>query len=316
MDDAAGLVTTFFHQPAVRHLAWLCLAPPLLQSDLNFYPGRHLPGDIVERLAYWDRHPERGPVELNQLPHYRLGLYVESLYECLLRDVLGWEVLARNLPVRHQGVTLGELDFVVRNPRTGANEHHEIAIKFYLGYPSRADNDRPPLWYGPNSRDRLDIKAHRMLEVQSQRTDLAQAQATLQELGIEAPSARRIFMPGYLFYPSHARLPASALADPAHLQGHWLYLHQARGQAIQNGVLLQKPHWLGPWFQHDRPEPAVVANAMEDIKHTGTPRLFASLAYDGALGLWRETSRFFVVPDTWPGPVSTDQDSSITTRSI
>lgn len=316
MDDVAGPANQLYHHPAVRHLAWLCLAPPLIQTDINFYPGQHLPGDIGERLACWDKHPECGPFELNQPPHYRLGLYVESLYECLLRDVLGWEVLVRNLPIRHRGITLGELDFVVRNPQTGSVEHHEIAIKFYLGFPSPADDDSPALWYGPNSRDRLDIKARRMLELQSQRTGLEQTQAALLDLGIEAPTTRRIFMPGYLFYPCHARLPAPALADPEHLCGHWLYLHQATGNTIQHWVMLKKPHWLGPWFQHDRPEPDLVANALEEIKQTGTPRLFASLAFDGKRGLWQETNRFFVVPDTWPGPVRSDQDSSITTRSI
>ena len=41
----------------------------------------------------------------------------------------------------------------------------EIAIKYYLGVPEQAGRT---LWYGPSAKDRLDLKADRMLNLQSQ----------------------------------------------------------------------------------------------------------------------------------------------------
>jgi len=42
---------------------------------------------------------------------------------------------------------------VVRNGHTGVVEHHEIAVKFYLGYlqPGSAADNQDVCWYGPNA---------------------------------------------------------------------------------------------------------------------------------------------------------------------
>jgi hypothetical protein len=235
-----------------------------------------------------------------EAPHYRLGLYFEQLYECLLNDILGWTVVARNLPVRANGITLGELDFVVRNPHTGNNEHHEIAVKFYLGY--LAQNNAEVRWYGPNARDRLDIKSERMLQQQSQRCQLPESHEVLSAAGICIPAVSRIFMPGYLFYPTNIPLPAPITADPDHLRGRWLTLRDARKRGnLSAWVVLRKPHWLGPWVQVERPEAETVQRAFAEIEASETPRLFASLNYSKDNCLWHETERFFVVPPSWPG---------------
>lgn len=237
---------------------------------------------------------------LSETPHYRLGLYVEQLYECLMRDILGWSVLARNLPVRAEGITLGELDFVVRNPRTGDNEHHEIAVKFYLGYLT-PDTDQVR-WYGPNTRDRLDLKSKRLLHDQSQRCQLPQTLDTLAAAGIAAPAVSRIFVPGYLFYPLDACLSAPATADTGHLRGHWLALPDACQRAdLDRWVVLRKPHWLGAWSQPEAPTADGTLAALSEIETSATPRLFAKLRYDCNTEHWQEAERFFVVPVSWPG---------------
>lgn len=237
---------------------------------------------------------------LCETPHYRLGLYTEQLYDCLLGDLLGWTVIARNLPIRVDGRTLGELDFLVLNPHTGNTEHHEIAVKFYLGYPGSATVDAR--WYGPNVRDRLDLKSARMLNQQSQRCQLPATLDALAAAGIEPPSVNRIFVPGYLFYPLDVTLPAPASADANHLRGHWLSLNDAgRRTDTDTWTVLRKPHWLGPWSQKEVPGADEVKAVLGEIEASDTPRLMASLTFDSATGLWREARRHFVVPDSWPG---------------
>ncbi|KKO12751.1 DUF1853 family protein [Pseudohongiella sp.] len=307
MTLAPGLLTprvaASFQTPAVRHLAWLCQTPQLINSPISFRPNDWLPTGSLTTLRHWDRHPEDGPDVLTETPHYRLGLYAERLYECLMRDLLGWTVVARNLPIRDAGITLGELDFIVHNPHTGHNEHHEIAVKFYLGYMAR--NDLEIRWYGPNARDRLDLKSSRMLREQSQRCRLPETIATLSASGITPPVTSRIFMPGYLFYPRDSALTAPASADSGHLRGYWLRLPDARKRAqsdmSETWVVLRKPHWLGPWSQTGTPEAEALSSVFAEIESSDTPRLFASLAHDKASASWREVQRFFVVPDSWPG---------------
>ena len=291
-----------FRHPAVRHMAWMCQAPQLLESALCFNPREFLPHDALSQLQRWDADPVSGPSVLTNTPNPRLGLYFESLYECLLRDLLGWEILARNLQIQSNGITLGELDFVLRNPRTGACEHHEVAVKFYLGYNSDKNNTEAgvTLWHGPNAIDRLDLKTRNLLEQQSQRTRLVETTDALATLGITGPLTKRIFMPGYLFYPREPLLSALEHVPADHLRGVWFTLEDALRMNSEHWVPLRKPHWLGPWQQADSPDQQAVIASLQEVQESGTPRLFAKLAFQAESSLWLETERFFVVPAHWP----------------
>lgn len=285
-----------------NHVMWLCQAPQLVDSPQTFPLADLLPGDWQSRLAHWVAHPETRPRELAEPPHPRLGYYFERLYECVLTQLLGWELVARNLQVREAGGrTLGELDFVVRDPESGVVEHHEIAVKFYLGYPQGGAGTR---WYGPNSRDRLDLKARRLLDHQSRSGERPETRALLAELGVRGPVVPRVFMPGYLFYPAGqvVRLPAFVPRD--HLRGHWLYHRQVAAMDTRHWVPLPKPHWLGPWWQSHEPDGTEASIALAEVEEHNRPRLFAALAQAPDTGLWREAARTFVVPPAWPGPAA------------
>lgn len=303
--DALGLLQ--FQTPAVRHLAWLCQAPQLITGNTVFTPAMYLPEILPAILKSWDNNPGIRPEILDATPHYRLGHYVEALYACLMQDLLGWTILAKNLPIRDNGITLGELDFVVFNPLLHQVEHHEIAIKFYLGYPGCPE--RPTGWYGPNPHDRLDIKTARLLEQQSQRIHLPATKDVLTQLGIAVPETSRVFMPGYLFYPqrpnSNVAGVITSLSAPAnvpgnHLRGEWLYLRDVVEADTRAWVPLHKPDWLGPWAQEETPDAIDTEQTLSAIGNTGTPRLFASLERDSCRDVWVETGRVFVVPDHWP----------------
>lgn len=285
--------------PGVRHLLWMCSASPLWQSAASFALADFLPRDWRDTLQLWNDCPDEAPAFLRADPHPRLGQYFETLYEGLLTHLLGWEVLVRNLPIRECGVTLGELDFVVRNPISGAVEHHEVAVKFYLGY--QAQIVSPLQWLGPNPADRLELKAHRMLEEQSQRTYLPAALEALHQLGIEGPLPARVFMPGYLFYPvQSAPVVLPAEVPRGHARGSWMRLADVQSEDVSNWVPLHKPHWLGPWQQAAAPQHSPVHEALSQIAKTSTPRLFACVAFAATQKLWCETHRIFVVPSSWP----------------
>ncbi|NMT63404.1 DUF1853 family protein [Marinobacter orientalis] len=295
-----------YRLPAVRHLAWMCHAPQLISSAMGFVPEKHLPADAEERLKAWDSAPRLGPSVLTEQPARRLGHYFERLYECLVRDLLGWEILLRNQPVRSRGITLGELDFVVRNPADNAVEHHEIAVKFYLGH-LEAGGDAA-MWYGPDSRDRLDIKTGRLISHQSRMSERPEARSLLASMGIEAPSRPRIFMPGYLFHPLGAPLPVPAGVPANHLRGDWLYIDQLERmvESTKQWIPLVKPHWLGPWRQQAAPDFRETGAALEVVRSAGIPRLFARLEQSPVDGYWQETSRIFVVPGIWPASARQD----------
>lgn len=298
---------TRFRTPAVRHLAWMCHTAQLLAGPQVVDLRAYWPADLLARLARWDAHPEAGPAVLTQPANRRLGIYFESLYACLLTDILGWDLLVRNLPIRHAGITLGELDFVVRNRHTGVVEHHEIAVKFYLGYVpaggSAGDHtgDHDVRWYGPNARDRLDLKTRRLLDEQSQRTALPETAIALREQGIEQPQLSCIFMPGYLFYPLDSQVYTGKWVPVNHPRGVWAYLDAALQMDVSHWVPLRKPHWLGPWVQTSAPNVDDRDSALAEIREAATPRLFAQLRQHPLSGDWYEERRIFVMPARWPG---------------
>ena len=283
--------------PAVRHLAWLCQAPQLLQSPMTFEPRRYLPCGYTETLQAWDQNPETAPELLREPPQKRLGFYFERLYRVLLEDLLGWDILLQNQQIQSSGRTIGELDFVVHNRSEDRIEHHEIAIKYYLGV---LEPSGKALWYGPNAKDRLDLKTNRMLRTQSQRTALPEARALLAEAGIAEPVIPRIFMPGYLFYPTGTQVIAPESVPANHLRGQWCYLSQVEPSNLPGWVVLTKPHWIGPWRQKEAPAPHAVAAALDTVNRHDVPLLFAKLEQNSVSGLWQETHRLFVVPDSWP----------------
>lgn len=278
----------------LRHLHWLCRAPSLICHQAEFRPEAELPDDYRQRILALLQRPE-WLQSLEQAAQQRLGLYFEQLYACLLTEVLGWELLGRNLQVREAGRTLGELDFLLRNPHNGEVEHHETAVKFYLG-----GGDQDPRWYGPNSRDRLDLKTGHLLGHQLRMAEQPATRVMLAERGLPEPVRSRLFMPGYLFYPAGESMPPPAGVSDHHLRGCWWRASEVSQSLLESSVVLQKPDWLGPWQQVNKPDAAETLEQAAGIAAGASPRLFAQLMQDEEGGAWREARRFFLVPDHWP----------------
>lgn len=256
-----------------------------------------MPSNYPEILKGWDQKPETAPPLLSEPPQRRLGFSFERLYQVLLEDLLGWPILLKNQQIQSSGRTIGELDFVVHNRADDRIEHHEIAIKFYLGVPEQPG---PTLWYGPNARDRLDLKTSRLLEQQSRRTQLPETLALLAESNIAGPLTPQIFMPGYLFYPDDPQAITPDYVPAEHLRGRWMYAHNAKALDTSHWAVLNKPHWIGNWCQAEQPDATHTQEALERVESKSTPQLFAIMRQDHQTGDWLESERVFVVPGTWP----------------
>ncbi len=294
--NASAEIDTF-QQPVIRHLAWLCRAPQLYRGALTFDPSAWLASDFHQQLRGWDQNPDTMPLILQQPSSRRLGLYFEQLYASLLTDLLGWPLLVRNLQIRDEQRTLGELDFLVRNPHTGEVEHHEIAVKFYLGHQDAESG--LVRWYGPNSRDRLDLKTDHLLQHQTRLGRQSATRTALESLGLDKPPTPRIFMPGYLFYPTQQTLSPPEQADPDHGRGRWCYADNVSTLESEGWVVLHKPHWLADWHQARAPEPGTLRQAAAEVERSGRARLLARLM--ATPNGWSEVERLFVVPTCWPG---------------
>ncbi|WP_237067115.1 DUF1853 family protein [Microbulbifer guangxiensis] len=144
----------------------------------------------------------------------RLGIYFEHLWAFAFQHHPHYQLLARNLPLRENGRTLGELDFLVHYLPDQCSEHWELAVKFYL----QVDHTH---WVGPGLRDRLDTKLARMRDHQLPIAETPLARAILGRRSIEV-SRQWAVVPGRLFRPVQAPPPLTAEINPALCDFWWI----------------------------------------------------------------------------------------------
>lgn len=302
--EAETAINTY-HTQSVRDLAQACFSPPLLRVERLEQPAASAAVsdarfELTAARRQWLQNLDRDPTPL--LDHLRahqsrrLGLYFETLWHFFLAQDTQTDLIAHNLPVRAQGRTLGEFDCIYFCHTRQRFVHLELALKYFLGL--QTDTVR---WYGPNSRDRLDLKLQHMLTHQTQLGQAAPARAVLEQHGIDELD-REIALHGYLFQPAR-HLPSPVGVAPDYRFGRWIkrrdldaFLPTLRAPHY---LVLPRLRWLGPAVLHaddDTLQAAGLAAAVNACQPTGfRPRLVAALNDEG-----RETARFFVVSNNWP----------------
>ncbi len=293
--------------PAVRDLAWVLLAPPLLSEAPA--PQRHpltasrwaeQPGELADWLRLLDTQPSVLEAWLAQRSTRRLGLYYERLWQFALCQAPDIDLLVANLPIRQGSHTLGELDLLLRD-RDGVH-HLELAVKFYLGLDG--DSTLHHRWLGPGSHDRLDIKLRRLCEHQLKLPAEPAAQLLLSEL-TSAQINSALWLGGYLFQPLASARSTPAGANPLHLGGRWLRQHDWAGFAENDRSAIWQPlprhAWLAP---AQVPRGAVWQRAdfdrwLSEVEGQCQAKMLVRLEAH-ADGHWLEQERLFLVPDTWP----------------
>lgn len=224
----------FKHQ-SVRDMAWAVSSPPLISqpSCACAWPDSRWYQQIYQDTLPWLNGIDSDPAELDELlvgqKDRRLGKYFETLWFYWLTHHPRYQLIENNLQVIIDGKTLGEIDFIVFDKLTGQTMHWEVAVKFYLGV---GDTREMSNWYGPNLRDRLDIKVEHLLQKQSVISRDNRVIHWLRQQGINIDQCT-VVLKGRLFYPwcyfrqlykdsgsSTAISPALCASD--HLYSMWL----------------------------------------------------------------------------------------------
>ncbi|WP_431226903.1 DUF1853 family protein [Burkholderia contaminans] len=305
---ACAFVDTL-HDVAVRDLGWLLASPSLLTAVPDAPLARPWldpagQSAVEAWLAALDAQPEPLHRALDGFRPTRLGRYAECLLEYFLTHGPSLRLVAANLPLRSNGKTLGEVDFLVDAP-DGQRLHWELAVKCYLCAPVQAGASLAD-FVGPNLVDRFDRKRRRLLEHQLRLGD----RDGFARLGYGAPSDAQMFIKGWLFYPHGAPLPpVSAEIAPDHPHGFWLTHAQWPAWAAEQGAdvawsVLPRLAWLAPRRAAAGSgfEPDMLAATLElpPVLTTREAPALIGIHEKGSDGTWRETARGFVVPDDWP----------------
>jgi hypothetical protein len=225
----------------------------------------------------------------------RLGAYFEALVAFWLLHHPRLELLAQNVQIFHEGRTLGELDFLLRDGTEVV--HLEVALKYYLGV---CDEQRA-YWVGPALRDRLDLKLAKLIDKQARLSSEETCRAQLRAGGLPLPTRQCIFLKGMLFSPERLAYRHQVLSGQqgTALSWTWGSLGDFEFSSEYTWEILEKPNWLaGRQGGLDRRlEPAqFLAAVSRSWERYRAPLLVAKRIKGSG---YREESRHFIVPDEW-----------------
>ncbi|MFG6665670.1 DUF1853 family protein [Halomonas sp. HNIBRBA4712] len=299
-------------QRVARDLAWLVKAPDLI--TLKEYAGRPtldemgLAGEAQDGLDWLD--PACQALARRRVT--RMGHYHEALWHLLLDHAPNTRLLAHNVAIRERRQTLGELDMLYRTRTDPAPVHLEVAIKFYLGLAEGPDHPASPnRWIGTGGLDSLARKCAHLRAHQLPLSATPLARATLRHwlAPRDCPYetsvlTQRLAMPGVLFYPFHAALPAPTGVTDGHYRGQWCYLRDWRRLLEEAGEVsiawLRRPFWMAPPLEAAFEAPGALWPALAACIERFGPQ---QVLLKGQGEKEEAGRRVILVPDEWPREV-------------
>ncbi|QED36885.1 DUF1853 family protein [Antarcticibacterium arcticum] len=157
--------------------------------------------------------------ELNS--NFVLGKRMEFFFDHLLQHSEKYEVIVKNLQIFKGKITLGEIDFLIKDRKTSTPYHIELVYKFYLYDPSF--KDPAARWIGPNRKDSLLQKISRLEE---QQLPLLYEKETLQILNnYNLPVneiEQQVCFKATLFLPKGIKQPDTREINTSCFAGYWI----------------------------------------------------------------------------------------------
>jgi hypothetical protein len=150
----------------------------------------------------------------------RLGHQLECYFQFLIENSY-YETLTSNLQIIVDKITIGELDFILRDTITNQLIHVEIATKFYLYDPTFEDELKR--WIGPNRKDSLLQKMDKLQKKQFPLLYHNQTIEVLKTLGIDVLELKQaIDFRAQLFVPFHLLDTKLPYIDAENIVGYYL----------------------------------------------------------------------------------------------
>lgn len=105
----------------------------------------------IEKVLKDDTIPDE--TEINIRDNEVLGKRIEFFFEYCITNIDRYEIIAKNIQVYQDKITIGELDFLIKDHKDNKTLHIEVVYKFYL-YDPLIEGELQQ-WIGPNRKDTL-----------------------------------------------------------------------------------------------------------------------------------------------------------------
>ncbi len=180
------------------------------------------------------------PVEaLSTIPmSHRIGHVAEEFLERCLKSHDDYSIVSQNLQLIDNGITKGELDFIIRSARELI--HLELVYKFYLYDP--AVSDALSCWVGPNRKDLLSLKVEKLQNHQLPIGLDPLWSQKLDEVGVvQSDLIQKVLFKGHLFLPEGEEMPNGMNLDA--YAGSWMSWEKFK--SIQDDVIIpERKDWF------------------------------------------------------------------------
>ncbi|TVZ51624.1 DUF1853 family protein [Dokdonia sp. Hel_I_53] len=192
--------------------------------------------------------------------HLRLGHQIEYICKQLLEHSERYKVIAHNIQVKKEKITIGELDFIITDSfRESIPIHIELTYKFYIIDPTISEPIHRLM--GPNRNDMFFSKIEKTRDKQLPLAHTTEGEKALSRLSInhEVLEQKVCFL-GQLFMPYGTESPPIRPLNPACIVGFWMRFEEFKSSKFQSYefYLTQKHEWLHephlnvPWKSHFR----------------------------------------------------------------
>lgn len=160
---------------------------------------------------------EEIPMPVNSV----LGKRMEEFFRYYIERFSEEQILALNEQIIENKITLGEIDFLLKNSQTSQVSHIELVYKFYLFDPHFSEKENS-CWVGPNKRDFLVKKIDRLKQHQFPLLHTPAAGKFLKGINLSADDIeQKLCFKANLFLPlDQKKIPEEI--NPRAIQGFWL----------------------------------------------------------------------------------------------
>ena len=286
----------------LNKIYWAIFSPSLLSYPFsaNYIKDDEHKASVLMLLQELDAASNQVNEYFSELGKMPMGKYFEQLLFYILNQDNRYERLLQNHQILEEKRTVGEIDLILKDTKTGEMEHWEIALKFYLQ--SQCSREHSEM-IGPNAADNLARKIKKLTEYQ------LPIRSNLGDVGIRDTSqvSNKLLLKGQFFYhishtetcnifPNHV--------NPAHESGWWCHLSQVEKTLDKNliWITIEKPNWIGKAMRTINHN-SLNYNELKDLLKQHFQHDFKSILCVGLKevnGVLQECSRGFVVHNAWP----------------
>ncbi|MBE7638721.1 DUF1853 family protein [Salegentibacter sp. BLCTC] len=196
-----------------------------------------------------------------QLPslaeNFVMGKRVERFFEWIIQQNPTYKLLAGNIQVSRDKITLGELDFLLKELTQKYVYHIEMVYKFYIYDPSFSiEAER---WIGPNRKDSLLQKIEKLKEKQFPLLFSPETENLLGDLSLKSEEIiQQTCFKANLFIPREFQFKQLPEVNNSCITGTWLHFKDFNTSAYRdfNYYAPKKQDWpILPkhgttWFSH------------------------------------------------------------------